>query len=139
MTRRKTVLALLGAGLLAPGMALGFQAFNRFEVYPVSQGVIEVVNRYGSAPKDFWCGAGDYAIRVLRTSATQRIYLVRPVGPSVTVQGRKGVHFALQPPPGADTTPGFSVSVKKVGDNMTASMAQNYCYDRLEDDFWLRP
>ena len=105
MTRRKTVLALLGAGLLAPGMALAFQAFNRFEVYPVSKGVIEVVNRNGSAPKDFWCGAGDYAIRVLRTSATQRIYLVRPVGPAVTVQGRKGVHYALQPPPGVNTTP----------------------------------
>ncbi|MCV2891063.1 RraA family protein [Ruegeria aquimaris] len=139
MTRRKTVLALLGAGLLAPGMALAFQAFNRFEVYPVSKGVIEVVNRNGSAPKDFWCGAGDYAIRVLRTSATQRIYLVRPVGPAVTVQGRKGVHYALQPPPGVNTTPGYSVSVKVVGDNMTASMAQNYCYDRLEEDFWLRP
>ena len=92
-----------------------------------------------SAPKDFWCGAGDYAIRVLRTSATQRIYLWQAVGPAVTVKGHNGVQFSLQSPQGADTNPGYSISVKKVGDNMTASMAQNYCYDRLTDDFWLRP
>ncbi|MCE8508716.1 hypothetical protein KBY22_06005 [Ruegeria pomeroyi] len=139
MTWRRTGWTLVTAALLLPGMAMGFQAFNRFEVYPVSKGVFEVVNRHGSAPKDFWCGAGDYAIRVLRTSATQRIYLWQAVGPAVTVKGRKGVQFSLQPPQGADTNPGYSISVKKVGDNMTASMAQNYCYDRLTDDFWLRP
>lgn len=134
--RRKTTL-MLAAALLTPTLAFGFQAFNRFEVYPVDQnGVFEVVNRHGSAPKDFWCGAGDYAIRVLRTSATQRVYLVKPVGSAVTVQGRKGVQYALTPPQGADTSPGYSVSVKRVGDNMPAHMAQNYCYDRLEDELW---
>ena len=128
---------LLAAALIVPTVAAGFQAFNRFEVYPVNQsGVFEVVNRHGSASKDFWCGAGDYAIRVLRTSATQRIYLVQPVGPSVTVQGRKGVQFALNPPQGVDTTPGYSVTVKRVGDNMPAHLAQNYCYDRLADELW---
>ncbi len=127
----------LTAALVLPSVAAGFQAINRFEVYPVNKsGVFEVVNRHGSAPKDFWCGAGDYAIRVLRTSATQRVYLVQPVGPAVTVQGRKGVQFALNPPEGADTSTGYSVSVKKVGDNMPAHMAQNYCYDRLEDELW---
>lgn len=128
---------LLAIALMVPTVAAAFQALNRFEVYPVNKsGVFEVVNRHGSAPKDFWCGAGDYAIRVLRTSATQRIYLVQPVGPAVTVQGRKGVQYALSPPQGANTTPGYSVSVKNVGDNMPAHMAQNYCYDRIEDELW---
>ena len=41
-------------------------------------------------------------------------------------------------PAGADTSPGYSVSVKRVGDNMPASMAQNYCYDNTADEIWLK-
>ncbi|WP_240482169.1 hypothetical protein [Ruegeria marisrubri] len=107
-------------------------------MYALQNGVFEVVNHFGSAPKDYWCGAGDYAIRVLRTPATQRVYLWQAVGPSVAEPGKKGVQFSLQPPAGADTSPGYSVSVKRVGDNMPASMAQNYCYDNTADEIWLK-
>ncbi len=122
--------------IAAPGLALAFQAWNKARVYALSGGVFEVVNYHGSVPRDYWCGAGDYAIRILRTSATQRVYLWKAVGPSVSEPGKKGVQFALQAPPDSDTKPGFGVQVKRIGDNMNAAMAQNYCYDNTADEIW---
>ncbi|TMV03258.1 hypothetical protein FGK63_19810 [Ruegeria sediminis] len=130
--------AVLSALILVPGVASAFRAWNRAQVYDLGSGVFEVVNYFGTVPRDYWCGAGDYAIRVLRTPATQRVYLWQAEGPSVSEPGRKGVKFSLKPPAGADTTPGFTVTVKRVGDNMSASMAQNYCYDNTADEIWLK-
>ncbi len=124
---------------MLPGLAGAWTAFNRHEVQPVGGGVFEVLNEFGSGAQQYWCGAGDYAIRVLGTGATQRVYIWRAIGPASTVSGRKSVQFSLTPPPGADTTPGFSLSTRRVGDNMTAASAQNYCYDRLRDEPWLFP
>ena len=127
-------LALNAALMLAPLAAWAFLAENRAEVLPVSDGVFEVTNSGGSAAQHYWCGAGDYAISQLRTGATQRVYIWQALGPSVNRPGRKSVQFALQPPPGANTTPGYSLSVRAVGDNMTAAAAREYCWDfRLLD------
>lgn len=121
-----------------PTVASAFWAWNRHEVQNVGNGVFEVVSRVGSAPTDFWCGAGDYAIRVLGAPVTSRIYLWQGIGPSTVRSGKKGVQFSLNPPAGADTSPGLSVTVKRVGDNMSASMAQGYCYNRVSDELWQR-
>ncbi|MDE4135082.1 hypothetical protein PXK00_18385 [Phaeobacter sp. QD34_3] len=130
----------LAAGIgLYPFSAQAWWAWNHHEVLPVSQGVWEVVSRVGSGPQDYWCGIGDFAIRQLRSSATQRIYIWEGIGPSKNRPGRKSVKFALVPPPGADTSTGYSLSIKRVGDNLSASLARNYCYDRIEDPFFLRP
>ncbi|WP_425043169.1 hypothetical protein [Primorskyibacter sp. S87] len=137
MNGKRISLAVAATLFLAPSSALAWWAFNRHQVEPVGNGVFEVVAEVGSAPKDFWCGAGDYAIRVLRTSATQRIYIWKAIAPSTIRQGRKGVQFALQPPPGADTSTGYSLTVKREGDNLNAAMAQGYCYDRRAEDLWL--
>lgn len=113
--------------------AWAWQAQNGNDVLPVSGSVFEVVQRGRSSASEFWCSAGDYAIRVLGTSATQRVYIWRPVGPSTTVQGRKAVQFSLSPPEGADTSTGYSLSVKRAGDNLTAAAARQYCFGRLRD------
>ena len=136
MLRSVKVLALAGL-VVAPTVALPWRAWNRHEVLPVSDGVWEVVSEIGSGATDYWCGAGDYAIRQLRTSATQRIYIWQAIGPSVNRPGKKSVQFALSAPAGADTSVGYSVTVKRAGDNMTASMAQKYCYDRVSLEPWL--
>ncbi|MBE1285692.1 MAG: hypothetical protein GJ676_20440 [Rhodobacteraceae bacterium] len=135
MPKFNTLITAAVLGIL-PGLAFGFQAWNRHDVNAVQGGVFEVVSEVGSAPIDYWCAAGDYAIRVLRTSAVQRVYIWQPIGPAVTRQGRKGVQFSLTPPPGADTSTSYSVGVKRAGDNMRASSAQNYCYDRVESEMW---
>ncbi|MGI9368004.1 MAG: hypothetical protein ACR2O2_04120 [Ruegeria sp.] len=120
----------------AIGIGFGVRLGYRTAVAKVSDGVFEVVSLSGSAPVAYWCGAGDFAIRNLRTQATQRIYIWKAYGPSVSQPGKKAVQFSLSPPEGVDTTPGYSVTVKRVGENMTAGSAQGYCYDNMIDDFF---
>lgn len=138
MFEGKGITKALAAGLLAgliclPVSAQAWRAWNRHEVLPVSEGVWEVVNRVGSGAQDYWCGIGDFAIRQLRSQATQRIYIWQGIGPSVHRPGRKSVQFSLSPPPGSDTSPRLSLSVKTRGDNLNAATARNYCYDRIDD------
>ncbi len=134
---RNLVLGGLALGLgIAPGMTLAqWRATNRSEVFPLSKGVFEVVNRSSSRTQDYWCAAGDYAITQLRTAATQRIYVVVPLGPSRSRPGKKGVQFALSPPPEGPAPDSYSLSVKRPGENLTAASARNYCYDDMFLDF----
>ncbi len=118
------------------GFGFGVRLGYRTAVANVGDGVFEVVSLSGSAPVAYWCGAGDFAIRSLRTSATQRIYIWKAYGPSVSQPGKKAVQYSLSPPDGVDTTPGYSVTVRRVGENMTAASAQGYCYDNMLDDFF---
>ena len=67
-------------------------------------------------------------IGILRTKATQRIYIVRAYE-----KGVRTVQFSLTPPDGVDTTPGYSITVKRVGENMSAGSAQGYCFDNFLD------
>ena len=76
---------------------------------------------------------------VLGVAVVQRIYVWRPVGPSVVRPGRKAVHFALSPPPGAETATGYSLTVRRAGENLSAAMARQYCHDSRFDEFpWRR-
>lgn len=132
--------ALLAAAVaMLPGAALAWRAANGHRVHDLGGGVYEVVGRVGSGAQQYWCGAGDYAIAVLGAAAAQRVYVWRPIGPSQTEKGRKAVQFALSPPPGADTTTGYTLSVRRAGDNLSAAMAQQYCYDAGYEDFRWRP
>lgn len=135
--RKKFVLA--AALVLVPGWGLAYRAINRHEVYPVSETVFEVVGRVGSSAADYWCGAGDYIQNALGYEVVRRIYIWRAIGPSETISGKKAVQFALAPPKGADATPGLSLSVKAVGDNLTAAAAFRYCIsDDIYDPFFPR-
>lgn len=126
--------ALIAA--MAPGLAVAqWRAINRSEVFPISSDRFEVVNRSNSRTQEYWCAAGDYAIRQLRTSATQRIYVVSPIGPSQFRPGKRGVQFSLTPPPEGPAPQSYSLSVKTVGENITASFARNYCLDNLMIEF----
>lgn len=124
LKRSLLAVALIGA---MPNTALAYRAPNNNVVTPVSDSVFEVVGRVGTSAADFWCGAGDYALRFLDARPGQRIYVVREMGPSVTSNRRSAVHFSLSPPEGADTRTGLILSVKRQGENIPAAMAQNYC------------
>jgi hypothetical protein len=130
---------LLVSLVLTPGWASAWRAINRHEVFPVSKTVFEVIGRPGSGAADYWCGAADFVRRTIRNTATQRIYIWRAIGPSQTQSGKKAVQFSLSPPINADTSPGYSLSVKAVGDNLTSAAAYQYCLnDDLFDPFMRR-
>lgn len=120
---------LAGPGFAqAIGIGVGLGLVNQTIVTPLDNGVIQVQAAGSSAPVAYWCGVGDYAMRTLRTKATQRIYISRAYE-----RGARTVQFTLTPPPGADTDPGYSITVKRVGENMTAASAQRYCYENPLD------
>ncbi|NOD37074.1 MULTISPECIES: hypothetical protein [unclassified Ruegeria] len=121
-----TALVLAPAIAEAVGFGLYVRPQFRTEITALPDGVYEVKAVGSSAPVNYWCGIGDYAIRTLGVPNNQRIYIYRAYEPGV-----RTVQFSLTPPPGADTKPGYSITVRKVGANMSASSAQNYCYDNF--------
>ncbi|WP_425085804.1 hypothetical protein [Ruegeria profundi] len=122
--------ALIIAPQLAQAVGFGVRVGpqNRTEITPLEGGIFEVRAIGSSAPVNYWCGIGDFAIRTLGVPGPTRIYIYRAYEPGV-----RTVQFSLTPPPGANTDPGYSISVKKVGMNMSATKAQNYCYDNFLD------
>lgn len=132
MARRVTfaLAALVAlAPTLVPATAEAWRARNHHQVNPVSPTVFEVIGRPGSGAADYWCGAGDYVRHALRMPAVQRVYIWRQIGQSVTNPGRKSVQFSLNPPKERVEAPKYSLSVKAVGDNLTAAFAFQYCLD----------
>lgn len=129
----KTVFSV--AGLLAlvltffAASADAWRAKNWHQVNQVSPTVFEVVGQPGSGAAEYWCGAGDYVRHLLRLPAVQRVYIWRAIGPSVGQPGRKAVQFSLSPPEAKVAPPGYSLSVKAVGDSLTAAAAFQYCLD----------
>ncbi|NVO56423.1 hypothetical protein HW561_11545 [Rhodobacteraceae bacterium B1Z28] len=123
-----TALVLTPGLAQAVGFGLNVRPQFRTEITPLQNGIYEVKAIGSSAAINYWCGIGDYAIRTLGVSNSQRIYIARAYEPGV-----RTVQFSLTPPPGADTNPGYSITVKRVGENMSASSAQNYCYDNFMD------
>lgn len=134
---RRVALTALVLLMFCSGAASAWRAVNRQEVFPLSDGVFEVLSRRGAGPAQFWCAAGDYARRVLDTAAVQRIYIHRGIGPSRTRTDSTAVQFALIPPPVVDTSSGYSLSLDRVGENLTSAAAHQYCYgdDPFEDRF----
>lgn len=123
---RLGVMALM---VLTPATAWAtFWSHTRNQVIPVSDSVFEVISRPGTSAADYWCSAGDFAISQLRSSATQRLYIWRAIGPSESRPGVASVQFSYSAPDGANTSPGYSLSVKQAGDNLTAAAAQQYCF-----------
>lgn len=121
-----------------PTWGSAWWAINRLEVFPVSETVWEVVAGVGTSAADFWCGAGDFAQRVMGVPAAARIYIWKPIGPSVTRPGRKAVQFSMSPPAGADTSTGYSLTVKRAGDNLARHTAVWYCYQYDGPAIWER-
>lgn len=119
---------LAPAAAYAVGFGISVRPTYRTDIRPLKDGIYEVKAIGSSAPVNYWCGIGDYAIRQLGVPGSQRIYIWKAYEPGV-----RTVQFSLNPPPGVDTTPGYSITVKRVGENMSASSAQNYCYDNFMD------
>ena len=131
---KRSLLTAIGLALLMTAPSHANRAFLTQDVAELDLGVIEVNGRLGDGAADYWCGAGDYARRYLSASGSERLYIWKAIGPSVTAPGKKAVQFAFRAPEGSNTSPGLSLSVKTAGDNMTVSMAAQYCFDRIRFD-----
>ena len=122
-------LALSAMAAVTALPAMAFTASNYMRVNPVNDSVFEVVPRGAAKTGDYWCAAAEYLLYTGSTNATQRIYVVRELAPAQTANRRSSVQFSLTPPPDADTRPGFTLSVRRVGENLSAATARSQCYD----------
>ena len=95
----------------------------------------EVIGGPGLAPSDYWCAAGDYALRVLRAPTTARVYLTRARGPAVTANRKSAAHFSLTPAPDAPPHEGVFLTVRKAGAHLSVGFAISYCENRKSLDF----
>lgn len=121
--------------VLAGPAAANWLAPNGAQVFQLKDGQIEVVGSVGAGAQDYWCGAGDFAIGGLGTKNTQRVYMWSEVGPSTVIKGRHAIRFGLQEPPSGAAPQSYSLSMHRIGDNMSASQARNYCSFPLVPDF----
>lgn len=121
-------------GLLLPvqtqavGFGVGINPAFRTTVTPLKDGTYQVATHGSSAAITYWCGIGDFAIRTLRLPTTQRIYVSKAYDKS-----NRTVQFSLTPPEGGDTSKSYSITVSRVGENMSASGAQSHCFDNIMD------
>lgn len=125
--------AVLLAGLMVPGHMASAGYANNFKVYPIAANVFEVVVKNGRAPGDYWCGAGDYVISQLSGSSSDRIFVWRGRGASAAEPGKTSVQFSLTPPQQGQVK-SVSNTVDLVGNALSSSQAQAYCYDKTIRD-----
>lgn len=125
---------MLLAGVLScatalPVVADEFRGTRGTRVNPVDGTVFEVVAKSSTRGPDFWCGASEYARRVLGRGWSEQIYVAREMGPSVTTNRRSAVHFSMDPSVAGGAQPGFVRSVNRfrVGDSMSIQQANSYC------------
>lgn len=92
-------------------------------------GIFEVIPRTGNGYL-FWCGAADYAHRVIGAPWNASLHISRGLGPSETTGRRSAVQFTLdsnlaQTPPSG----GYgSVNSLQAGDTMSVQRAFDYCF-----------
>lgn len=115
--------------MLVPDAALAFTGRRGTRAAPVNNAVFEVVPRGSGIGPDFWCGAAEYARRELGAAWSDKIYIARGRGQSVTTGRRSSVQFTLNPEAAGITPiePSLSLNALKVGDNMSVTQANGYC------------
>ena len=110
---------LLALALATPAAA--FTAQNGLIVQPDGPDRFNVPYLGRSGPADFWCAAGDYAVRKLRLLPNQRIYrLSEPPRRS-----GEGISFSVRAD-GAASTTGLLVLGAR-GGGLSVGMAQSLC------------
>lgn len=131
MTNRiSACLAALATLILClPVPAEAFTGRRGTRVNPIATIGFEVIARTAGSSADYWCGAGEYAHRVVNAPWTTRIYVLRGRGPSVTTGRRSAVQFTLDPA-AAGVVPqpqGLIVDLLAPGYSMQVQLAVTYC------------
>jgi len=121
------LVSVIGAAI--PQSADAFNGKLGTRVNPVNDAVFEVITRGSGGGHEYWCGAADYARRVLKAGWKTPIYIARGRGPSVTTGRKSSVQFTLDPQAAGITPikPQLSLNALKVGDNMSVQQANTFC------------
>ncbi|TDK51598.1 hypothetical protein E1832_03075 [Antarcticimicrobium luteum] len=124
------VLAALTALCLAlPIPAEAFSGRRDTRAYPISDVAFEVIARTAGSADVYWCGASDYARRVLNAPWSAKIHVLRGRGPSVTTGRRTAVQFTLdaQAVPPQPRELFFVLNRLRPGDRMSVQQAATHC------------
>lgn len=129
---RSSTLVLSSALLI--GSAMAAVAYIPWRVNPLpGQGNFEVIEGPRSGNQRIWCEAAKFAAGPMRARGNTRMYILYPNGPAKTQKGY-GVGFTINPTQeilDQASRPGdggnYSVSVKKVGYNLSVSHARGFC------------
>lgn len=134
MPRRSVPLVCLLSLLLiwcAPGPSSGggfMSSTGRSVVQVPDSDAFEVIAASGDNGRALFCAAGEYANRVLKAGASDRVVLTRPTGPSLTRDGRRAAIFRVTPPGTAPAMPTFTgISQRRAGTNFTVGTARFFC------------
>ncbi|MDO6478341.1 hypothetical protein [Shimia thalassica] len=94
-------------------------------------GNFEVVEGPGAGNQRYWCEAAKFARDRLRVRGNTRMYIINPEGRSQTQANSYGVGFTVDPSPevleAAKSAGGYSVSITKIGYNLSVSHSQSFC------------
>jgi len=102
------------------------------KIYPLEDGVFEVVTRSGGNGSEYWCAAADYARRTLGASWQTPVYIYRGLAPGAASGRRSTVLFTLDPV--VSQVPQSGVRLTNafyVGDTMTVQAGNSQCIMEL--------
>lgn len=125
-----------GVAVMFTAPVQAFTANNGVRVNSVDAGVFEVVPVNSGTVDEFWCGAAEYARRVLGAGWQDRIYVVRGRDESVTTGKRSAAQFTLladRVPEGAAERGWFTIGLR-AGDALSVQAAQTHC-PKITDRF----
>nr|WP_319947723.1 hypothetical protein [uncultured Shimia sp.] len=134
MHKRSLIVSVVAGSLIASVAAAQFGYIPwRVNQLP-GKGNFEVIEGAGSGNQRYWCEAAKYAVGPLRSRGNVRMYILNPEGPAKTQGNSYAVGFTLNPSQAvldAANKPGdggnYSVSVSKVGYNLSVSHAHGFC------------
>lgn len=129
MFRRAMSIAVAATITAAAPAADAFSGLRNTTVNAVDSLVFEVMAPTAGSGPVYWCGAGDYAVKVLRADWNARIFVKRGRGHSATTDRKTAVQFTMDPE-AADVEPihpFLFMNAFRVGDNMTVSEAFLHC------------
>lgn len=100
---------------------------------PTNPADFEVLQKSPNGATDYWCAAGEYAIRRLGVSPVARVYLRKPSGPAEFRDGRSSIGFTVAPSPGVQQAAAaqgqrFTKTMRNVGENWGAESSRSSCF-----------
>ncbi len=89
---------------------------------------IAVYRQAGSRPKDYWCNAGDYALRKLGARSGAALELVRPEGAAGGPSSRSSIGFSLVDGGGSSG----GVTLRDVGERHSLAQTKAFCQSQVD-------
>jgi len=123
----RSLAALTALCLVLPIPAGAFNGRRDTRAFAIDDTTFEVIARTAGSADDYWCGASDYARRVLNAPWTAQIYVLRKRGPSVTTGRRTAVQFTLDAVPPQSQDQAQILNLMKPGNHLSLQLAAMYC------------